>query len=103
MEISTTPSGTSPMFQRPAPERVRAAARATNSVALLDVSAAGRVTFATGKASALLQKYLSNPNHLPESLVRCLRRQPADGSMLLVPWVAEGGEVQLAIRLTGNE
>ena len=70
---------------------------------MLDATPNGQISFATEKAKALLKRYFPTSERLPESLMRCVSSQAVNGTPVLLPWIAEDGEKQLAVRLTGKQ
>ena len=83
--------------------RAVAAARALDSLAVVDASADGRVNFATAKAREFLDKYFCHGAHerLPACLVRWCHLQRHSGIPGNAAWIAQQGDEQLAIRVAG--
>ena len=80
-----------------------AAARALDSLAVVDASTAGRVNFATAKAREFLGKYFGHGGceRLPACLVRWCHSQRDSGISSNAAWIAQQGDEQLVIRVAG--
>ena len=83
-------------------ELTNPATRALQSVALLDVSTAGVIHFATRKAQALLEKYCapSPGDRLPQGLQNWLRN--AQGREPASAWTLQHGNAYLIVRATSH-
>jgi len=77
--------------------------RAVNCVAILDVPASGKITFASLKAKALVSKYFGSAERLPEAVIRCLTAQAAEALTVPLMWKVERVEEQLIVRVVGRE